>query len=70
VGSVCIVELDLNINNIKVLNITMATQQLIVVAVKFLCVVVSTKNIFISSCKLPDNLPEIETNLDFLDKFS
>jgi hypothetical protein len=33
VGSVCIVELDLNINNIKVLNITMATQQLIVVAV-------------------------------------
>jgi hypothetical protein len=59
VGSICIVELDLNINNIKVLNITIATQQLIVVAVKFLCIAVSTKNVFIYSCKLPDNLPEI-----------
>jgi len=37
----------------------MAMQQLIVVAVKFLCIAVNTKNLFISSCKLPDNLPEI-----------
>jgi len=46
-------------NNIKVLNIAMATQQLIVVAVKFLCVAVRTKNLLISSCKLPDNLLEM-----------